>query len=127
LKACVGRRHAGINGSLKEQFFEIARLQFVLQPRPQVHRKLLPSTKRSHGCKSKQSSRPHIQFRTCPDGSPRVARDQVLKFAIEGVGCGNGSIHVFVAQRCAAHGKSCFGTLSFIQLGQQKFEQRCKE
>ena len=84
--------------SCRSVLFEIARFQAAGETGANVHAELFPSPERPDGSQSKKSSRSIVEPRTLPYGAPGVSRDQILECGVEFGGCGDGAIHVGVAQ-----------------------------
>ena len=123
LKTGIRRRHSRVHRSLQKDFLQIAQFKFARQTRPRMKRKLFPPSQgRSHR-QHQKSPGPPVEFRTRPDGSPSVARDQFLKLAREFCGCGDCLIDVRVTQHFTTQFHPGLGWVYVpVTLREQEFE-----
>ena len=121
----VGGRDTGIDGDLQEHLFQIAELELVLAGRCARGGEIPPSVRWRRHDEDEQSPGARVECRTSPDGAPGVARDHFLKFAVEVGGCGDGFVHVRVAEHGAANFKSRLQWIA-CRRRQKKIEQRAR-
>lgn len=98
VKRGVRRGYPAINGGLQQHFLDLVASHAVVESRFYVHAKFVATIQSDHHGECQQAASMAGQAGTRPYLAPGAASDEVLEFAIEICGRGQGSVHVRIAQ-----------------------------
>jgi hypothetical protein len=105
-KRVVGRWHTAVDCGHHDDFLDVfgreARIGRPIECGAHMHCKLFIRAHGNHHRQHHQTPRLVAQGGAAPDVVPGVARNQVLKFGVKGIGVGLRLVHPGVAQHAAA-------------------------
>jgi hypothetical protein len=103
MKRRIRRRHSTINRALQQNFLNLLARHPIVQRRPHMQPKLFTPIQRHHQRHRNHAPRRPIQPRSRPNLSPRIPRDQFLKFLIKRIPIPERPIHMRIAKHLAPH------------------------
>src|ERR1039457_2267183 len=97
----------------------------MFQARAHMQAELFPASQRARRGERQQPPRAPVQTWTCPNGSPRIARDQFLKLTRELGGFRGSRIQIVITQHLPSHLMTSFQNITGNR--NQEIEERARE
>ena len=110
----VGGGDAAVDGGLQKEFFDLVAGDAAVEGGAQVHAELIGTIQGDQHCQSDEAASFTGEARTGPNLSKDVARDEVLKLAVELVPIALRAVHVGIAEDGAPHGHALLIAFTFV-------------